>query len=318
MSTDFSNRRRFSSSSIGTLVVTLGLKNRSSATFLLMSAAALRSFSLEAEAWVHDERRNVTNILYSAAREYPNHDLLLRQCACIGCNMLQKSHAQSFNDLFMHFDLSPGCSFAMHCCTRLFGLQLRARRICDPKHKSHSDEIQRLLLWTALCHFLGNGCPSNSSQSMHVGAMLISAGFLPWLSCTVPGFTSIIPAPPQTEVNSNKSKADPSRANESRKISSTGLLYVHAANTYEVGFVFELTMMMMMVVLVFVEVVRVVVVVMMMIMIIIIIIVMTMMMMMTTTMMMMMMMMTMSITMMMTMLLLLLLPRTFPHCNAGV
>lgn len=66
MSTDFSNRRSFSSSSIGTLVVTLGLKNCSSATFLLMSAAALRSFSLEAEVWVHDERRNVTNIMCEA------------------------------------------------------------------------------------------------------------------------------------------------------------------------------------------------------------------------------------------------------------
>ena len=69
--------------------------------------------------------------------------------------MLQKAYPQSFNDLFMSFDLSPGCSFAMHCCKRLFGLQLRARRICDAGHKSHSDEIQRLLLWTALCHLLG-------------------------------------------------------------------------------------------------------------------------------------------------------------------
>jgi len=68
---------------------------------------------------------------------------------------------------------------------------------------------------------------------MHVGGMLLSAGFLPWLSCTIPGFTAIIPPEPPTEQDASKPNATLSRANESRRTSSSGLLYVHAANTYE-------------------------------------------------------------------------------------
>jgi hypothetical protein len=233
MSTDFSNRRKFTSSNIGTLLITLGLRNRSSSTFLLMSTAALRSFSLEAENWVFDERRNVINVLYSAIRQHANHDLLLRQCACIGSNILHKSYSQAFNDLVLQFDLSPGCSFAKHCCRRLFTIQLHARRICDPQHARHSDEMQNLLVWTALCHFLGNGCNSNSSEGMHVGGLLISTGFISWLKSTLPGFTAIIPGEPMSEHAASTSETAAARALVGRRQSQSGLLYSHTANTYE-------------------------------------------------------------------------------------
>jgi hypothetical protein len=231
MSTDYSNRRRLSGSNIGTLVVSVGLKCRNSATFLLMSAAALRSFSLEAETWLPDQRRNVISILYAAARLHADNDMLLRQCSCVGSNMLQKSFSQTFNDLVQNFELNPGCSFALHCCRRLFGLQLRARPLCDPGHRSHANETQRLLLWTALCHFLGNSCNSNSTEGMFVGGMLISAGFLSWLKNTVPGFTAIIPA----EARADVSPGQPGTANtdSSRKQSQSGLLFKHTANTCE-------------------------------------------------------------------------------------
>jgi hypothetical protein len=234
MSTDFSNRRLFCNTNIGTLVVSLGLKNRSSATFLLMSAAALRIFSLEAESWVSDERRNVTSILYSAVRKHQDQDLLLRQCACIGSNMIHKCFSQSFSDLVTSFDLSPGCSFAVYCCQRLFGLQLRSRRICDPGHERHSSEIQRLLLWTALCHFLGNICKNNDHCGMRVGGILKSAGFVPWLTCTVPGFTAIIPLEVEPDPDSSASlPSSSSRASGGRRQSQSGLVYTHTANTYE-------------------------------------------------------------------------------------
>lgn len=232
MSTDFSNRRRFSSSNIGTLVIAIGLKHRSNATFLLMCAAALRTFSLEAESWLHEQRRNVTSLLYCVMRQHGSEDLLLRQCACIGSNMLHKAYSQSFNDLVMRFDLSPGCSFATHCCRRLFGLQLRAGRICDPGHTRHPQEIQRLLLWTALCHFLGNSCNSNSPEGMHVGGVLKSAGFVFWLQSTLCGFTAIIPVELDHEINATKSDAAP-QASSGSKQSQSGLLFTHVANTQE-------------------------------------------------------------------------------------
>lgn len=234
MSTDFSNRRRFTSSNIGTLLITLGLRNRSSVNFLLMSSAALRSFSLEAENWVHDERRNVINVLYAAIRHHAYHDLLLRQCACIGSNILHKSYSQSFNDLVLQFDLSPGCSFAMHCCRRLFGIQLHARRICDPRHVHHSDEMRHLLLWIALCHFLGNCCNSNSTEGMYVGGLLISAGFVHWLKSTLPGFTAIIPAEPVVSEHDSRNSSDAAApVIAGRRQSQSGLLYRHTSTTYE-------------------------------------------------------------------------------------
>ncbi len=229
MSTDYSNRRRLSSSNIGTLVVSVGLTNRSSVTFLLMTAAALRSFSLEAEYWVHDERRNITSVLYAATRQHGDHDLLLRQCACIGSNMLLKSYSQTFNDLVLGFDLSPGCSFAMTCCKRLFGLQLRSRPLCDPRHDGHENEMRRLLLWTSLCHFLGNCCNSNSPEGMRVGGLVQSEGFASWLKSTLPGFTRIIPADPKNLDQSGSNHA----SSTGRKQSQSGLLFTQSANTYE-------------------------------------------------------------------------------------
>ncbi len=229
MSTDYSNRRRLSSSNIGTLVVSVGLTNRNSVTFLLMTAAALRSFSLEAEYWVHDERRNITSVLYAATRQHGDHDLLLRQCACIGSNMLLKSYSQTFNDLVMGFDLSPGCSFAMTCCKRLFALQLRSRPLCDHRHHGHEDEMRRLLLWTSLCHFLGNCCNSNSPEGMRVGGLVQSEGFASWLKSTLPGFTRIIPADPMHLDQSGSNHA----SSTGRKQSQSGLLFTHSANTFE-------------------------------------------------------------------------------------
>ena len=233
MSTDHSNRRRLSSSNIGSLIVTVGLKSRTSATFLLMSAAALRSFSMEAEMWVHDQRRNVICILYAAVRQHAEADLLLRQCACIGSNMLQKTYSQTFKDLVINFDLSPGCSFATHCCQRLFRLQLRSRPLCDEGHKGHAGEIQRLLLWTSLAHFLGNSCTSNSPEGMAVGGMLLSAGFLSWLNSTVPGFTAIIPPEPHAPATSDHRQSVVPSSTDSRKQSQSGLQFIHTANTHE-------------------------------------------------------------------------------------
>ena len=174
----------------------------------------------------------MTSLLYCVMRQHGSEDLLLRQCACIGSNMLHKAYSQSFNDLVMRFDLSPGCSFATHCCRRLFGLQLRAGRICDPAHTRHPQEIQRLLLWTALCHFLGNCCNSNSPEGMHVGGVLKSAGFVFWLESTLRGFTAIIPVELDHEINASKLDAAP-RASSGSKQSQSGLLFRHVANTQE-------------------------------------------------------------------------------------
>ena len=178
--------------------------------------------------------KSLDGFVYRVTKKFiKNQDLLLRQCACIGSNMMHKSYSQSFNDLVLQFDLSPGCSFAMHCCRRLFGVQLRARRICDPLHGRHSDEMQRLLLWTALCHFLGNCCTSNTSQGMYLGGILCSAGFIPWLKSTLPGFSAIIPAETAREPGSGKSEHAAAPATMGRKQSQSGLLYTHTANTYE-------------------------------------------------------------------------------------
>jgi hypothetical protein len=111
--------------------------------------------------WVHDERRNIICMLYAAVRRHTEADLLLRQYACIGSNMLQKSYSQTFNAFVIKFDMSPGCSVAMQ---RLFRLQLRSRPLCDLGHKGHAIDIQRLLLWTTSAHFLGNSCTSNSPE----------------------------------------------------------------------------------------------------------------------------------------------------------